>query len=115
MKRSRAADAHELPPFPPRLVAAAAAIRASPDEPSPFASKELRDALCDYTRELRVAGIGRDRVIAAVWPAFVGIGSAPAINAALDACLEIYDAPVTADRRHPRWGTYTGPERRRAG
>jgi hypothetical protein len=79
-----------LPPFPPRLVSAAARLRAS-SLPAPAHVHEFREALVEYCRHLRDQGLPRDRVIPTIWPTFVGTMPAHLIAAATDWCLAVYD------------------------
>jgi hypothetical protein len=79
-----------FPPFSRRLAEAAFWVRTTP-VPSPFAVEDFRDALCAYVHELRAAGIPRDQVARAIWPALTGIASARVVSKALTWCLDAYD------------------------
>jgi hypothetical protein len=51
-----------------------------------------------YAQQLRRAGVPRDRIVAAVWPLFVGAESSHLVENALDSCVSAYDR---ADEQDP--------------
>jgi hypothetical protein len=82
----------QLPAFEPELARIATRMRAHP-LPSRADTESFREALCDYVRVLRVEGIAREQVVAAVWPALVGIASPRVAKVVVDWCLAAYDGP----------------------
>jgi hypothetical protein len=79
-----------LPPFPSSLVSAAERLRLT-SCPVPAHVADFRDALTAYCCQLRAAGVPREQIAAAIWPAFVGVVPTHLVAAAMAGCAEAYD------------------------
>jgi hypothetical protein len=95
-----------FPPFPAALVRVADVLRAAVGVVSYADREHFFAELSTFAYDLRRAGVPREKVVAAVWPLFIGITSPNDVEDALERCLSAYDVapdsrPSNGSRRRP--------------